>query len=78
MVVFNLEVTHAARLALKTTTAFNEELKKENLVWKAEENRMIIAKNRPFWGKNGAIFAYFCTQSTKSDIYWREITRRKE
>ena len=29
VVVFNLEVTHAARFALKTTTAFNEEPKKE-------------------------------------------------
>ena len=28
VVVFNLEVTHAARFALKTTTAFNEEPKK--------------------------------------------------
>ena len=31
VVVFNLEVTHAALFALKTTTAFNEEPKKENL-----------------------------------------------
>ena len=30
VVVFNLAVTHAARFALKTTTAFNEEPKKEN------------------------------------------------
>ena len=29
VVVFNLEVTHAARFALKTTSAFNEECKKE-------------------------------------------------
>ena len=29
MVVFNLEVTHAARFALKTTSAFNEEPKRE-------------------------------------------------
>ena len=29
VVVFNLEVTHAARFALKTTAAFNEEPKKE-------------------------------------------------
>ena len=65
MVVFNLEVTHAARFALKTTTAFNEEPKKENLAWKAEENRKIIAKNIRFSGKNEVIFAYFCSQSTK-------------
>ena len=30
MVVFNLEVTHAARFALKTPAAFNEKPKKEN------------------------------------------------
>ena len=36
VVVFNLEVTHAARFALKTTAAFNEEPKKENLAWKTE------------------------------------------
>ena len=29
VVVFNLEVTHAARFALKTTSAFNEEPKQE-------------------------------------------------
>ena len=66
VVVFNLEVTHAARFAL--TTAFNEEPKKENLVWKAEENGKIIAKNSRFSGKNGVISGYFCSQSTKSDI----------
>ena len=36
VVVFNLEVTHAARFALKTTAAFNEEPKKGNLAWKTE------------------------------------------
>ena len=36
VVVFNLEFTHAARFALKTTAAFNEEPKKENLAWKTE------------------------------------------
>ena len=36
VVVVNLEVTHAARFALKTTAAFNEEPKKENLAWKTE------------------------------------------
>ena len=41
MFVFNLEVTHAARFALKTTAAFNEEPKKENSTWKAEENGRI-------------------------------------
>ena len=30
VVIFNLEVTHAARFALKTTTAFNEEPKEKN------------------------------------------------
>ena len=30
VVAFNLEVTHAALFALKTTAAFNEEPKKEN------------------------------------------------
>ena len=29
VVVFNFEVTHAARFALKTISAFNEETKKE-------------------------------------------------
>ena len=37
MVVFNLEVTHDARFALKTTTAFNEEHKKEKLPKDHEE-----------------------------------------
>ena len=41
VVVFNLEVTHAARFALKTTTAYNEEPKKEKLARKAEENGRI-------------------------------------
>ena len=59
MVVFNLQVTHAARFALKTTTAFNEEPKKEKLAGKAEENGRIIAKNSRFSGKNGAIFCVF-------------------
>ena len=68
VVVFNFEVTHAALFALKTTTAFNEEPKKENPAWKAEENTRIIAKISRFSGKNGVIFAYFCSQSTKSDI----------
>ena len=54
VVVFNLEVTHAARFALKTTTAFNEEPKKETLVRKAEENGKIIAKTSRFSGKNVA------------------------
>ena len=45
MVVFNLEVTHAALFALKTTTAYTEEPKKEKLTWKAEENGKIIDKN---------------------------------
>ena len=36
VVVFNLEVTHAARFAYETTTSFNEEPKKGNLAWKAE------------------------------------------
>ena len=76
MVVFNLEVTHAARFALKTTTAFNEEPKRERLARKAEEKRK--AKNSRFSGKNGVIFAYFCSQSTKSDICVWEITRRDE
>ena len=48
VVVFNLEVTHAARFALKTTTAFNEEPKKENSARKAKENTKIIAKNSRF------------------------------
>ena len=75
VVAFNLEVTHAARFALKTTAAFNEEPKKENLVL---ENGKIIAKNSRISGKNGVIFAYFCSQSTKSDICAWEITRRHE
>ena len=54
MVVFNLEVTHAARFALKTITAFNEELKKENLARKAEGNGKIIAKNSRLF------LRYFC------------------
>ena len=78
MVVFNLKVTHAARFALKTTTAFNEEPKKENLARKAEENGKIIAKNTRFLGKNGVIFPYFSSQSTESDISAWEITRRHE
>ena len=41
VVVFNLEVIHAARFALKTTTAFNEEPKKEKLAREAEENGRI-------------------------------------
>ena len=53
--VFNFEVTHAALFALKTTTAFNEEPKKENLARKAKENGEIIAKNSRFSGKNGVI-----------------------
>ena len=36
VVAFNLEVTHAARFALKTTAAFSEEPKKENLAGKTE------------------------------------------
>ena len=56
VVVFNLEVTHAARFALKTTTAFNEEPKKGKLASKAEKNGGTIGKNRRFWGKNGVIF----------------------
>ena len=61
MVVFNLEVTHAARFALKTTSAFNEGPKKENSAWKAKENTKIIAKISRFSGKNGVIFGYFCS-----------------
>ena len=76
VVVFNIEVTHAARFALKTTNAFNEEPKKENLAGKAEENGKIIAKNSRFSGKNRVISAYFCSQSTKSDIFVWEITRK--
>ena len=78
MVVFNLEVTHAARFAWKTTTAFNEEPKKENLASKAEENGKIVAKNSRFSGKNGVIFGHFCSQSTKSDICVWEMTRSDE
>ena len=36
VVVFNIEVTHAARFPLKTTAAFNEEPKKENSAWTAK------------------------------------------
>ena len=68
MVVFNIEVTHAMRIALKTTYAFNEATKKENLAWKAGENGKIIAKNSRFSGKSRETFAYFCSQSAKSDI----------
>ena len=54
MIAFNLEVTHAARYALKTTSAFNEEPNKENSAWKAEEKGKIIAKHSRFsdskWG----------------------------
>ena len=78
MVVFNLEVTHAALLALKTTTAFNEEPKKESLARDVGENGRIIAKNSRFSGKNGVIFGYFCSQRTKSDICVWELTRRHE
>ena len=78
MFVFNLEVTHAACFALKTTTAFSEEPKKENLAWKAEENGKTIAKNSRISCKNGIIFAYFCSQSTKSDICVWEITSTRE
>ena len=78
MVVFNLEVTSAAHFALKTTTAFNEEPKKENLAWKAEENGKIIIKTSRFSGKNGVIFRYFCSQSTKFDFRTWEITRMHE
>ena len=78
MVVFNLEVTHAARFALKTTTSFKEEPKKEKLARKAEENGKIIAKNSRFSDKNGVIFVYFCSQSTKSDVCVWEMTRRDE
>ena len=77
MVVFNLEVTHAASFALKTTTAFNEEPKKENLAWLTEEGES-IAKNSRFLSTNGVIFAYICSQSTKSDICVWEIIRRRE
>ena len=45
-----------ARFALKTTTAFNEEPKKENLAWKAEENGKIIAQKSRFSDKNGVFF----------------------
>ena len=63
---------------LKTTAAFNEEPEKENLACKAEENGKIIAKNSRISGTNGVIFAYFCSQSTKSDICSWEITSRHE
>ena len=59
VVIFNFKVTHAALFALKTTTAFNEEPKKESLAWKAEENRKIVAKNSRVSCKNGVIFGYF-------------------
>ena len=78
MVVSNLEVTRAARFELKTTTAINEEPKEENLAWKAEEYGNIMATNSRFSGKNGVIFAYFCSQSTKSDICVWEMTCRSE
>ena len=38
VVVFNLEVTHAARCELKPTTAINEEPKKGKLARDTEEN----------------------------------------
>ena len=80
MVVFNLEVTHAARFALKTTAAFNEEYKKDSFTYAkfSLENGKIMAKNSRFSGKKGVIFAYVCCQSTKSDICAWEITRRDE
>ena len=78
MVVFNLEVTHAALFALKITTACNEVPKTEKLDSKAGETGRIVAKNSRFLGKNRVIFAYFCSQSTESDICVWEITRTHE
>ena len=68
MVVFNLEVTHAqvtcaARVELKTTSAFNEEPKKENLAWKAEENGKIIPKIADFQVKMGSFLGNFALRA---------------
>ena len=68
MVVFNIEVTHAVRFALKTASAFNEEPKKEKLATKAQETGRISIKNSRFVGKNGGNFGYFCSESTKSEV----------
>ena len=77
VVVFSLEVTHAARFALKTTSAFNGEPKNENLASKVEEIGRIGAASTQFLGKNRSILAHFCSQSTKFDVCVSEITRRR-
>ena len=51
VVVFNLEVTHAARFALKTTSAFNEEPKKEKSP-KDHEYSIFWWEKAKFFGKN--------------------------
>ena len=63
MVVFNLEVTCAARVELKTTSAFNEEPKKENLAWKAEENGKIIPKIADFQVKMESFLGNFALRA---------------
>ena len=49
--VFNLEVTHPARFAWKTTTAFNEEPKKEKSPNGHEESSFLVEK-AGFFGEN--------------------------
>ena len=58
VVVFNLEVTHAARLALKTTTALNEEPKKEKWPGKPKKLEGFETKIADFWGKNMGICVF--------------------
>ena len=53
VVVFNLEVTHAASFALKTTTAFNEEPKKEIRPGKLKKTQRLQPKLADFRAKMG-------------------------
>ena len=55
VVVFNIEVTHAARFELKTTAAFNEEPKKEKLP-KHHESTIFLGEKARFLGENCEIF----------------------
>ena len=48
VVVFKLEVTHTARFALKTTTAFNQEPKKEKSPKDHEKTTFLDEKARFF------------------------------
>ena len=58
VVVFNLEVTHAARFALKTTSAFNEEHKKEKSP--KDHEKSILGENARFFGENCEIVTKIC------------------